>query len=306
MTDAMTSADPLSVFLEHLQTKVDSVLQVTESATLSLGENLSNIVDESRTYVSEIGHNLDSVSGGGDVSAILERQVSTVDEFIDSMRGTVSEQEQVAGEVLSTTQAVIRAAESISAVSSKSKMLALNTMVEAVRMEKGSAFKVIAEEMRDLADMVSETNSRITDLATSLIPVLATIEENVSQMQGRMDGFAGDLAEQREDVHEANAHLKQALERTLSSGDERLANIIEVSQQAIVHLQFQDPITQSLRGILREADAVHRTYTGEPLESADGDSDIYEMMRGTNGILSSELEDQPDDGSLGSGEMMMF
>lgn len=280
-------------------TRLQDAIKETEAETLLSGGSLREIVQEAEQFVEEIKLHLGKLQAHGDsnVSEVLQHQGETVDTFMTDIAGRISEQEDIADRIMQTAESIASEADSVSHVSRQSKLLALNTMVEASRLSAGGAFSVIAEEMHKLSESVTATNGKIIQLAQGLLPILQKSQENVATMRLHAEQFSERLDGQHAQVADVTQKLSVALDESLSSGDTHLANIISQSHSALNHLQFQDPLAQRLLRIDK------LLYDLEEAAAADIG---YQGQRKVAPIAHFEIGGGEDVTDIESGEVMLF
>ncbi|MEL6904852.1 MAG: methyl-accepting chemotaxis protein [Planctomycetota bacterium] len=240
--------------LREIQSEIQSVLGETESATLSLGDRLNEIVQGAEEFVAEIRGEIGELEGGegGSVGTVLHQQCEAVEGFISQVQGAVEAQDGVADEVLSTSRTVMEAAQAVASISMQSRILCFNTMVEAGRLgEKGRPFMVIAGEMRELSDRIAASNEQVSQLARDLMPLLKDVKRTIADLRGGTEEFAQCYDVERKSIEGITEQLRDTAHRSLAVGDEKIAAIVERSSKALVDLQVQDLVSQRLKRILR-------------------------------------------------------
>ncbi len=296
----------------EIETEIEKILRETEASTLSLGGNLGKVLREAEQLIAGMKTSVGSLGAQGDasVTAVLDSQVRTVNKFVTLLNDTVGAQDAAAERVLETSRTVAQAAQSVQAISMQSRMLALNTMIEAERLgEQGRPVMVIAQEMRELSESISASNQEITRLSTELMPLLDQVKSNIGALRQQTGDFNKRFEVERENIGEATRALEGAVRETLSAGDLRLANIVGLSNKSLVDLQLQDIISQRLRRVLRLNSGESVDDASRPLlEGArrDGPTARDQISSGeaTSGFLSEELSSTQS--KLDAGSMMMF
>jgi methyl-accepting chemotaxis protein len=275
---------PESAAMRSAAHEIRSVVETTEAAVLSLSGNLASIVEKADDFIKRMKERMSGLQDGA-VGAVLQTQCETVDSFVRQLVSMTDEQASAADRITHTAKSVTKAAAAIDGIAFRARVLSLNSKIEAARLPKDSpAFNAIADEIRSLSAAVADTNARIRELSESLLPLLEHVGENVAAMRERAETFSGRMDDQRGEISKLTAMLQQTAADTLSSGDERLAEVLELSQGAMVDLQFQDLVSQKLRHSLRLLDP-------------DGQADEPEN-------LSARLGDSAD--SLDAGDVLLF
>ena len=110
---------------------------------------------------------------------------------------------------------------------------------------------VIAQEMLELSENISAANQEITRLATELVPLLDQVKYNIGALRQQTGDFTKRFEAERENIGAATRSLEGTVRETLSAGDQRLANILALSNKSLVDLQSQDLISQRPAACLR-------------------------------------------------------
>jgi methyl-accepting chemotaxis protein len=303
-----TASDPRF----EIESEIEKVLRETESATLSLGENLGKVVREAEQLIEGLKSRIGALGAQGDssVGAVLDSQVRTVNKFVTLLGDTVGAQDSAAERVLETSRTVAQAAQSVQAISMQSRMLALNTMIEAERLgEQGRPVMVIAQEMRELSENISASNQEITRLATELVPLLDQVKHNIGALRQQTGDFTKRFEAERENIGAATRSLEGTVRETLSAGDQRLANILALSNQSLVDLQSQDIISQRLRRVLRlngegSAEDASKPLLDQARKGGPSTREQIESGDATDRFLSESLGGRAP--NLDAGSMTMF
>jgi uncharacterized protein YukE len=300
----------------EIEVEIEKVLRETEASTLSLGRNLGQVLCEAQQLIAEMKARVGSLGAQGDasVTTVLDRQCRTVAEFVQLLSTTVSAQGQVAERVLETSRTVAKAAQAVEAISMQSRMLSLNTMIEAERLgAQGRPVMVIAREMRELSDNIADSNQEITRLATELTPLLADVQKNISVLRAHTGDFETRFDSEREKIGAATAQLERTVHETLGAGDLRLESVVKLTNDSLVDLQCQDIVSQRLRRVIR-LNAGENVASGskELLGNARRDgptaAELIAAGDATDRFLSESLQRSASatDAPLDSGEMLLF
>ena len=277
--------------------------KVTETETLAVGESLCNIVSEAEGFVQELRSNfsaLQSDGGEGGIVRLIDNQGIAIQTYVAAVQSDSAEHRATAEAALTQTQTIMRVGTTINEVARSSKMLALNASIEAARLgQAGRSFAVIAGQMQTLSDRVHESNQLIADLATGLMEILPRIVEMSNGLSRRSGQFSGEFQTQSKAVQAATARLETALASSMKGGDQRLAAIIGASQEALSHLQFQDPTAQRLMRIDKTLETVQRQMLDILDTHAHAELIEVPMQEELGGGI--DLETAPE-----SGDVMLF
>jgi twitching motility protein PilJ len=148
--------------------------------------------------VQDIGQSIQTVATSAQKAAAIARQaVLNAQKSSESMDLTVGSMENIRATAAETTKKVKRLAESsqeiskivnlISGISEKTNLLAFNASIEASRAgENGQGFRVVADEVRRLAERVTDSTKEIEQLVNAIqqetAEVLQTMEASTTQV----------------------------------------------------------------------------------------------------------------------------
>ncbi|QUS60192.1 HAMP domain-containing protein [Synechocystis sp. PCC 7339] len=184
------------------------VKQVVDTATEVSGqaqedsEEITNLSDnaleqaralESATAsVAEMAQSIESVAKSTQTAAAIAKQgneaaqqgQNTMDQTVDSIykvRGRVAEISKKSKRLAESSLEISKIVGIISGISEKTNLLAFNASIEAARAgENGQGFRIVADEVRRLAEMVTLSAQEIEQ-------VILSIQEETSQMSQLME-----------------------------------------------------------------------------------------------------------------------
>lgn len=301
--------------------RVEEVNQMTSNESLAAGDSLNSIVNQSRNYVNYMREAMGRFAAndnGEDDAGIgaIEEQGTMLAAYLRNLETALASQEKVAQEALRQLSAVRRAGSHILEVSNQARMLAVNARIEAARLtgSDGGAFGVIASEMSTFAKNMQSQSDEIVQIVDGLTGSLPAIAEMTEELRTRTADFSGEFSEKNEEVSAVVAQLQTTIANALQQGDDRIAEILKHSQEALSHLQFQDPCAQRLMQI--EADILQaQTTAKDVLES--GDIEIVDRVNAADShreasaghvMIFDDMGDEDGDGegALPAGELLLF
>ena len=212
--------------LDQISTQVSEVQE--NSGQIAAGaEDQSEAVNRTTTYVEQLSLQFDSVAENanaaqrsalkaGEVASQARSMVEQHLEHIDGFRTRVEGAERKLRALGERTEAIGAIVETITAISSRTDLLALNASIESIRAgEQGRGFSIVAEEVRKLAEQAAQATRQVSNL--------------IETIQTETDESIRAMAEQREDVH---AELKR-----MSSTRNQLGLIGETCQESVARIQ---------------------------------------------------------------------
>ena len=153
----------------------NSVRQLSEAAVTQAEE-----IDLALSNIAEINESVQNVAGYAQEAAEMAHQgLMQAKEGDAAMDSTVNSIEKIRTTVAGTSKQVKQLAESsqeiaqivdiISGISEKTNLLAFNASVEAARAgEHGDGFRIVAEEVRRLADRITDSTKDIQQLVSAI------------------------------------------------------------------------------------------------------------------------------------------
>jgi len=250
-------------FIPKIIQRLDMVKKKTEEETLNVISALQNIVQKSKEGSEEadavvayfMGNNekKDAYFGRSYISYMIQENESALEkassafQIIGKINNVLSDNLKIISEKVGKVQGFVR---QIDKIASQSKLLSVNSAIEAARAgEKGLRFAVVADEIRNLADMSARSVSCVRDIAEESKDAIDVLQKNINEHL-----FRG-----TKEMEKAEKTLKETFERfkySINNISEAI-KVLTISYQAIskeienatVALQFQDMISQEIVSI---------------------------------------------------------
>ncbi|AFY73868.1 methyl-accepting chemotaxis protein [Synechococcus sp. PCC 7502] len=203
-SDALRQAEELSVTLNSVQVMTESIQRVAENAREA--EQVAKLASQT------------ALKGG----EAVERTVSGI---LD-IRETVAETTRKVKRLGESSQEISKIVGLISAISSRTNLLALNSSIEAARAgDAGRGFAIVADEVRQLADRAAKASKEIEK-------IVLQIQSDTGSLQQAMDKGT-------QQVIDGTKRAEQA--------KQSLVDIIQVSQRidGLVRSITEDTIKQT-------------------------------------------------------------
>jgi twitching motility protein PilJ len=164
-SDALRQAEELAVTLNSVQVMTDSIQRVADSA-----REAEEVARTASVTALKGGEAVDKT-----VAGILE------------IRETVAETTRKVKRLAESSQEISKAVALISAIASRTNLLALNASIEAARAgEAGRGFAIVAEEVRQLADRAAKSSKDIEQIVMQIqgetSEVMKAMEEGTQQV----------------------------------------------------------------------------------------------------------------------------
>ncbi len=223
----------------------DSVRQLSESAISQTQE-----INQALSSIDEINQSVETVANYAQEAAKIARHGSiqakegdlamdaTVDS-IEKIRDTVANTSKKVKQLAESSQEIAQIVEIISGISEKTNLLAFNASVEAARAgEHGEGFRIVAEEVRRLADRITEATKDIQQLVN-------TIQQDTTSVLQGMETSTSEVVNGSELVRMTKLNLK-SLAETSQQIDEYLKYI---STSTIDQTNTSHEVNQKISGI---------------------------------------------------------
>lgn len=245
--------EQIGVARERVGRRIGQLKSLTEHEVLACGRVLSGIVDNVRGLIDETGR---------DVAASLARSDAATTRFIGEMQDDIRAQEEAVGHMLALADGMQQAIDAIEGLSHYSNILSINARIEAARIgEQGAGFAVIADHTRELSRTIREAAQRVSGAIGAVREGLPPVSARASAMQQRTRAYIELVGEQMKSASAQSA--------TGAAGHRGLEEVMRLSNEALSHLQFHDPLTQGLAAIdgeIATAEARVRRVLGGELE----------------------------------------
>lgn len=252
---------------------LDHANEVTERATLAVGEHIAKLFEIARRDNELASRSLSGMiggeSGGGEragseqgVAALVEQQRNMINAFTGEARRFFQRQIEMSEAAVVACREMERSVEAIERLVFSSKILAFNVQVESIRLgEQGRSFSVLGEEMVGFSTRVNQANTAIQHALSSVRDSMRRFHEESVAVDCKLTKYSEQLDERLEHVEQRTGRLTASLAETLERITSSNENLMSHSQFALSELQFQDPLAQELRRTRHEVEKLQSLLT---------------------------------------------
>ncbi len=236
--------------------QIETARSQTEEGITEVAARFAAIVE--RLHASAIAS---QQTAGGSEAAVLsqsETDLVAVNRSMDAALKKRAEMVRDVQELVSYTAELKQMAAEVAEIASQTNLLALNAAIEAARAgEAGRGFAVVADEVRKLSSLSSDTGKKMTEKVNVINGAISAVID-VARKFGEED--ARSVAEAEETIHRVLANF-ESVTKGLSDSSEMLRRESEgigaEISDALVYLQFQDRVSQILAHVRNNLDGLH-------------------------------------------------
>ncbi len=262
----------------------DSVRQLSESAvsqTQEINQALSSIdeINQSVETVANYAQEAAKIARHGSIQAkegdlAMDATVNSIEKIRDTVANTSKKVKQLA----ESSQEIAQIVEIISGISEKTNLLAFNASVEAARAgEHGEGFRIVAEEVRRLADRITGATKDIQQLVNTIqqdtTSVLQGMETSTSEVVNgselvRMTKInLRSLAETSNQIDEYLKYISTSTIDQTNTSQEVNHKISGIATLAKTNSTEAQNVVQSLRTLVSEAENLQSSISQFKLEA---------------------------------------
>lgn len=153
--------------------------------SVNLLESFAYTFDSIKESVLKVSEESDKIKGAADIGSVkIEALVRSVDDVRQGFSYVIDKLSLLNNSVGKITEIT----EVINNVAGQTNLLALNAAIEAARAgEVGRGFSVVAEEIRKLAEQVSESSKGIMELVSTITQEAKGVTDTAGSVSGKME-----------------------------------------------------------------------------------------------------------------------
>jgi methyl-accepting chemotaxis protein len=275
--DAGSTLRQVRAITDDIRALTSEALAATEQAASGAAEQAAAVTQTSAT-VEELAQTSKQIADNSQsVAAVAERTLASAEEGMQTVADTaagieeIRESTQIASDRIlalgERSQEIGRVLVIIDDIAEQTKILALNAAIEAARAgEAGKGFAVVAEEIRKLADSVTESTSEIgrvvreiqsssSSLVMSTEKASKKVEEG-KMLAGRTADSLDTIVSQVEETTDSAKQISIATQQQRSASEQVVISMREMAQVATQAAQASRQIQSAITELNRLADSV--------------------------------------------------
>lgn len=256
---------------------------------------VTHLAQEFDTILARLGDALQqsqaATAGEGGVVAVIESARAELSAMLQALNGALDEKKtllQAVSRLAELTDELKHMAGEVGEIAKQTNLLALNAAIEAARAgEAGRGFAVVADEVRKLSDLSGKTGLNIrSKVETAQMAMTDTLAAAAKMSQSDHDL-----------VRDAESAIGRVLQRfndtasTIALSSKRLEEdstvVHEQVEGVLVHLQFQDRVSQILHAVTADmarlgvlvADARAEVSAGQVPQPTDVEAWIRDLEK---------------------------
>ena len=292
---------------------IDIARLQTESAGSELTHDFDAILSRLRQMLDT--HDSDAAQG---VVAVIEQSRDKLGAMLQRLNQAFDAQKPMLLEFQSlaeVTSDLKRMAGGVAEIAKQTNLLALNAAIEAARAgEAGRGFAVVADEVRKLSDQSGTLGRQIQEKVDAVNAATSSALNTAGQMSHQNEALMSSSDATIHDVLERFSVVVRGLGDASQHMAEGSHSVRERVEEVLMHLQFQDRMSQILGAVLNDIERLllqlreqeERVRRGEMPELFDVKSWIAELERTYTTLEQYDSQHPAAHGQVAASEITFF
>ncbi|MFQ2270945.1 methyl-accepting chemotaxis protein [Aeromonas enteropelogenes] len=251
--------------------QIESSRQQTEEAMIDLTQRFSGLANKLEEAVSA-SHQAAGDLGGTEskgMAAVLSESQFQLNEVLSLMHSAQENRDAMLAEIKSLTAYTLELntmALDVAKIASQTNLLALNAAIEAARAgEAGRGFAVVADEVRNLSRLSSETAQKMSDKVDTINAGIGRVSE-IAESSAARDHVS--VANSEQAIEQVLTRFRQATDSLAESASLLQSESTDIHHEisnVIISLQFQDRVSQILNQVRNNMDHLS-SHLNDPVQ----------------------------------------
>lgn len=244
--------------------QVETSRSQTEQAIMALAGRFAGIVDKLEASVHASQSAAGDLAGSGEtgVLAILAQSGKELTSVIGNLKAAQLSRSEMLAQLrglTAYTEELKQMATDVAAIASQTNLLALNAAIEAARAgEAGRGFAVVADEVRKLSGLSSDTGKKMSDKVAIINSAIADAFQIAERTSERDNESVADSESTIQQVLTRFHNVASSLSRSSGLLQQESSGIRDEIADVLVSLQFQDRVSQILSHVRNNMESLHQ------------------------------------------------
>ena len=288
-SEISTAADECSSAVVTLGEAIEQISSGAQDQATVTNETVAVVKQMSSSIEDVVRQAADMARAGNHTVDIARRGSETVRAAIqgmDSTRHTVLDAAARVKELAENSARIVDINKTVSAIADQCNLLALNASIEAARAgDHGAAFRIVADEIRDLANESMVSSERISQLLVAVQTGMADVMEAMQLGTTTADDGAHQARTAEESLEE--------IMRTLEGTNGQLQRIAERAHLVTGDVSKVASLVDSVAAVAQQSAASAEEMSAQSVQVAEAIERIAKISSNGQGALTSDEETLP-------------